>query len=183
MKYILLTHTDQEHCAFPLWHYCDVRSPVYSMTSSKYCKTKVEPNSLTRIYNIMDGLWFIATQNTLRFTVLCPQKQNEAVMVNPPLGIMKLNMPCSTKSSYLTLLPYYHNESKSNIQDQFIDNPKSYNGSSLQIWKSFISAVPNFTKTDIPVILKDIKEIPMRHLILTAYKFRKSGQLSGPRCI
>ena len=30
--------------------------------------------------------------------------------------------------------------------------------------------MPNFTKTDIPSILKDTKEIPMQHLILPAYK-------------
>ena len=43
--------------------------------------------------------------------------------------------------------------------------------------------MPNFTKTDIPTVQKDTKEIPMRHLILTAYKSRKSGQLSVPRWI
>ena len=42
--------------------------------------------------------------------------------MNPPIGIIKLNMPCTATSSYLTLLPYYHDESKLNIQDQFIDN-------------------------------------------------------------
>ena len=62
IKYVFLTDTEQEHCTSPLWHYCDVRSPVYSMTSSKLCtvvlfmkdtenvknyfKTEVEPNSL-----------------------------------------------------------------------------------------------------------------------------------------
>ena len=94
-----------------------------------------------------------------------------------------MNMSCTAKSSYLTLLPYYHNESKLNIQDQFIDNLKSYNGSNLQIWKPFISTMPNFTKTDIPAVLKDTKEIPMRYFILTDYKSRKSGQLSVPRWI
>ena len=60
MKYALLTPI--EHCISLLWHYCDVRSPVYSITSSKlctvalfmkdteniknYCKTEVEPNSI-----------------------------------------------------------------------------------------------------------------------------------------
>ena len=92
-------------------------------------------------------------------------------------------MLCTTTCSYLTLLPYYHNKSKSNIQDQFIDNLKSYNGSNFQIWKPFISTVHNLTKTDIPAILKDTKEIHMRHWILTAYKSRKSGQLSVSRWI
>ena len=92
MKYVLLTPTEQEHCMSPLQHYSDVGSPVYSMTSSKlctvalymkdtdngknYCKTEVKPNSiLPRAYHIIDGLWFIASQNTLAFTVVCPQKQ------------------------------------------------------------------------------------------------------------
>ena len=33
------------------------------------------------------------------------------------------------------------------------------------------------------MILKDTKEIPMQHLILTAYKCRKSGQFHVPRWI
>ena len=70
--YILIP-TEQEHCTSPLWHYCSVRGPVYSMASSKlctvalfmkdaknvknYCKTDVEPNSiLPRAYHIIDGL-------------------------------------------------------------------------------------------------------------------------------
>ena len=150
-----------------------------------YCKTKVEPNSiLSRRYHIINVLWFIVTQNTLTVTVVCPQKQKET-HVNPPLGIIKLNMSCSATSSYLTLLPYYHNESKWVIQDQFIDDLKLHNGSYLQIWKPFLSTVLNFPppKTDIPAVLKDTKEIPMRHLILTAYNSRKSGQFSVPRWI
>ena len=163
MKNVLLTPTEQEHCTSPLWHYCDVRSPIYSMTSSKictvalflkdtenvknYCKTELKLKSiLPRTYHIIDGLWFIASQNTLTFIVVSPQKQKETMIVNPPLGITKLNMCCTATSSYLTLLPYYHNESKSNIQNQFIDHLKSYNGSYLQIWKLFISAIHNFTK-------------------------------------
>ena len=86
-------------------------------------------------------------------------------------------MSCTATRSYLTLLSYYHNKRKSNIEDHFLYNLKLYNGCNLHIWKPFISTVPNFTKQ------KDTKEIPMRHLILTAYKSRKSGQLSVPRWI
>ena len=104
-------------------------------------------------------LWFMASQNTLTFTVVCLKKQKETRVINSPLGVIKLNMSCIAKYNYLIILPYYHNESKSNIQDQFIDNLPSYNGSNLQIWKPFMSTVPNFTKTDIPTVLKDTKEI------------------------
>ena len=90
-------------------------------------------------------------------------------------------MSCTATSGYLTLLPYYPDESKLNIQDQFIDNLKSYHWSHLQLWKQVISTVPTFTKTDIPAVLKDTKEIPLGHLILNAYKSRKSGKHSVPR--
>ena len=106
---------------FPLHHDCDIRGPVYSMTSSKWCtvalfmkdaenvknyyKTEVEQNSiLPRAYHVIDGLWFIATQNTLTFTAVFPQKQKQTLIVNPPLGIIKLNMSCTATNSYLTWL-------------------------------------------------------------------------------
>ena len=122
MKYVNFTATEQDYCTYPLWHYCDVRSPVYSMTSSKlcttalfmkdtenvknYCKNEVKPNSfLLRAYHIINGLWFIASQTSLTFTVVCPQKQKETPIVNPPLGIIKLNMSCIDTSTYLTYYP------------------------------------------------------------------------------
>ena len=82
------------------------------------------------------------------------------------MRIIKLNMSCSASSDYLTLLPYYHNESKSDVSDQFINNLKSYNGSKFKIWEPFLENQPNFTKTDIRPELKDTKEIPMRHLLM-----------------
>ena len=81
MKYVLLTATEQEHCVSPMQHYCDVRNTVYPMTSGTLCttalfmkdignvkncfKTEVESNSVTPgAYQIIDSLWFIASQNT-----------------------------------------------------------------------------------------------------------------------
>ena len=95
----------------------------------------------------------------------------------PPM--IKLNMSCAAASSYLILLPCYHNENKSDIQDHFIEKLKNYNGSQIQIWKPFIPAIPNFTKSYIPEMLKDTKVIPMRHLIMTIFNSRKSGRHPG----
>ena len=76
-------------------------------------KAEVEPNSiLPTTYHATDWLWFIATLNTLAFNAVCPQKQKETLIVNPPIVIIKLNMPFTATSSYLTLFPYYHDESK-----------------------------------------------------------------------
>ena len=100
MKNVVLTATEHEHSTSPLWHNHDVRSPVYSMTSSKlytvtlfmiyienvknFCKTEIEPNSfLPKAYHIIYGLWFIATQNTLTFTVVFPQKGKDTLIENP----------------------------------------------------------------------------------------------------
>ena len=71
--------------------------------------------------HIIDGLWFVAAQQVVTFTVVCPGKKKETVDIDPPIGMIKLNMSCTALSTYLTLLPYYHNESKSDIQDHFIE--------------------------------------------------------------
>ena len=96
--------------------------------------------------HIIDGLWFVAEQQVVTFTVVCPGKEKETVDIDPPIGMIKLNMSCTALSMYLTLLPYYHNESKSDIQDHFIENLKEYDGSKIEIWKPFTTAIPNFTK-------------------------------------
>ena len=147
-----------------------------------YCKTEVEPNSISsRAYHFIDSLWFIASQNTLAFTIVCPQEQNDTMIVKPSLDIIKLNMSCTAASSYLTLLPYYHNESKLSIQVQFIDNLKFYDQHTLKIrfYYTFIMGLTSkfgncssqpclISQKDIPIVLKDTKDIPMRHLILIA---------------
>ena len=188
MKYVLLNDSKQEHCISPLRHYCGIRSPIYSIASSKLCiitlflkdKEMVRPNSILPITShIVDGLWFVVTQQTLTFVVVCADKRRKTLIVHPPLGMIMLNMSCAASSIYLTLLPYYHNESKSDIQDHFIEKLKNYNGSQIQIWKSFISAIPNFTKSNIPEMLKDTKEIPVRQLIMPIFNSRKSGRHPG----
>ena len=70
--------------------------------------------------------------------------------MHPTPGMIKLNMSCAASNSYLTLLPYYHDESKFDI-----------------------------TKSDIPKMLKDMKETPTRHLIMTIFNSRKSGRHPG----
>ena len=141
---------EQEHCISPLRYYCDIRSPIYSIASSKLCiialflknmermmkncDSVVRPHSiLPKASHIVDGLWFVAIQQILTFAVVCPDKRRETLIVHPPLAMIKLNMSSAASSSDLTLLPYYHNESKSDIQDHFIEKLKNYNGSQFQI--------------------------------------------------
>ena len=100
-----------------------------------YWKMEVEPNSiLPRAYDII-VVYSFSEHSHIHCSL--PPETKETWIVNPPLGTIKLNMSFTATSSYLTLLAYYHTESKSNIQDKFTDNLKSYNGSNLQIWKLF----------------------------------------------
>ena len=157
-------------------HNCFV--PERYRKDDENCDSVVKPNSiLPKASHIVDG------QQILTFAVAFPDKRKETLIVHPPLGIIKLNMPCPASSSFLTLLSYYHNESKSDIQDHLIEKFKNYNGSQIQIWKSFISAIPNFIKCDIPEMLKDTKGKPMRHLIMTIFNSRKSGRHPGLQLI
>ena len=151
------------------------QNPVYPMTSSmlctlalimkdtenvkNYCKSEDEPNSILPRYHIMDNLWFIAYSEHSHIHCSLPS-ETKGISVNTPLHIIKLNMSCTATSSYLTSLSYSHNESKFHIQDQFIDNRKSYNRSNLQIWKPFISTVPNFTKKISLQYWKTLKRFP-----------------------
>ena len=96
----------------PLRHYCDIRSPLYSIAPSKLCifalflKDKermmkncdsvVRSNSiLPKASHIADGLWFVATQEILTFAVICPDIRGETLIVHPPLGMIKLNTSCA----------------------------------------------------------------------------------------
>ena len=104
----------------------------------KNCDSVVRPNSiLPKASCIVDGLWFVATQQNLTFAVVCPHKRREMLIVHPPLGVIKVDMSCAVSSIYLTLLPNHHNDSKSDIQDHFIEKLKKYSGSQIQIWKPF----------------------------------------------
>ena len=173
MKYALLSKVEKEHCSSPLHHYCDIKSPIYSIVASKLCiiaifmkdeekirescHTIVEPNSvLPQASHIVDGFWFVATKKHITFAVVCPEEEKISLQVDPPMHVIKLNMSCHATSDYLTLLPYYHKESKSDVSDQFINKLQSYDGSKFKIWEPFFKNQPYFTKTDIPPELKDI---------------------------
>ena len=59
----------------------------------KNCDSLVRPNSiLPKVFHIVDGLWFVATQHILTFAVECPAKRRKNLIIYPPLGMIKLNM-------------------------------------------------------------------------------------------
>ena len=111
---------------------------------------------------IVFGLLLPETDGLLQWSFF-KKKRNHTC--EPTNWYVKLNTSCTAKSDYLTLLPYYHNESKTDIQDQFVHDLSFYNGQPFKIWEPFLTNVLNDTKTDIPNELKDTNEIPVRHLL------------------
>ena len=64
----------------------------YREVKKIYFKAEVETNSiLPTAFHITDGLWFIAFQNSLTFTVVWPQKQKETLDCKPNFGNNKTN--------------------------------------------------------------------------------------------
>ena len=147
-----------------------------------YCKTTVKPNFLLPMtLHIMQGLWVIAPQKELRFSVTCPEDKRSIFISRPPLDTIKLGMSYSATSDYLTLLPFYHNESGFAVSNPLGNHLTSSNSTRFQLWEPFLSKLPNFTKMELPPELKDVKEIPMRHLLL---RLRHLCQISKERkCI
>ena len=82
MRYVLFSKKEQDHSSSPLCHYCEVQSPVYSITSGKLCiaalfvedeertekscQTIVAPNSiLPQASHVINGFWFVASHKLL----------------------------------------------------------------------------------------------------------------------
>ena len=96
----------------------------------------------------------------LRFSVTCPGNKRSIFISRPPLDTTKLGMSCSTTSDYLTLLPYYHNESRVAVSSPLENHLTSSNSTRFQLWEPFLSKLPNFTKMELPPELKDVKRDP-----------------------
>ena len=183
INYVLLSKKEEDYCCSPLHQYYDVQSPVYSITSSKLCiavlflkdeeinkksyQPTVAPSSiLPETSHFIDSFWLVNTQKLLTFTVVSLQKEKKTMHVNPPI--------CTAKGDYLNLFQYYHNESKKHIQDQIVHGLSLYNGSKFKIWEPFLTNVPNFIKIDIPNELKNGIKNPMRHLLMTVSKMKRT---------
>ena len=131
----------------------------------KYCKTEVTPNSiLPRATYILDGIWVVATQTELTFSIVC-SNYTEVIKIKPPMTVMSLEMRCSASSDYVTLMPYYHKESTYVVTDIYSELLRLNNKTELKIWDPFKYKLPNFTSIEVPQELQDLEKIPMGNLI------------------
>ena len=73
-----------------------------------------------------------------------------------------LELTCVATHPELTLLPYFLGQMK---YDTFLAMLQETNFSAVQIWKPFESALPNYSKVELPETLKEVPSILMNHLI------------------
>ena len=85
----------------------------------KFCQTEVLPNSLLpKATYVLDGIWIVATQVELSFSIVCPN-YTKVMLAKPPITVMSLGMGCSASNDYVTLMPYYHKESTYVVSDTY----------------------------------------------------------------
>ena len=124
-KYMILEADELVHCSTPLLEYCNVKSSVFPVNLSKlcvvalfmknkhnvnaHCQTEVIPNSiLLKATYVFDGIWIIAMQAGLSFSIVC-KNYNKMLLSNPPISVLSLEMGCFASNDYVTLMPDYHN--------------------------------------------------------------------------
>ncbi|XP_071084800.1 uncharacterized protein [Haliotis cracherodii] len=183
-KYALLKPSEVQTCTKPLTGYCHIQSPIYPINLShlcvislfmkdetkvrQTCHTEVRPNAILPMAEYLTaGRWVLTTTKRLDLVVVCNNNNlfSYTVAVLPPLGIIKLNASCSASNDHLTLLPYYHNESQYEFEDNLIQSVHTPNVSNMLLWKPFMKTAIKLNLTRLPDKLKGIKNIPMNHLI------------------
>ena len=64
------------------------------------------------------------------------------MVVEPLIGVLRLDMACSASNSYLTLLPYYHQESKFEGKQMFGELLMIDNDMSMKLGEPIDRALP-----------------------------------------
>ena len=180
-NYMILDQVELAHCSTPLLDYCKVKSSSFPVNLSKlcivalfmknkenvgkYCKTEVTLNSLLpKATYVFDGIWVIATQTELTFSIVCSD-YTKIDKVKPPMSVMSLEMGCSASNDYVTLMPYYHKESTYVTTDIYSELLRLNNKTEFKIWDPFTYKLPNFASIEVPKELQALEKIPMGHLI------------------
>ena len=121
------TESEFLECTLASGHFCNLRSALYHMQSSKMCiialflkdEIAINENCEMKVINITgpvalyldQGTWAIATTDTEQMKVTCPL-QTHVISIEPPLSIVKLEPACSAFSAKFKLPPYFKKFSK-----------------------------------------------------------------------
>ena len=158
---MLLDQDELKPCSAPLLSYCSICSSVFPVNLSKrcivglfmknsksidkICQKEVIPNSvLPMAHYLFDGVWIISSQKLLKFSVVCPN-YTKMIGTKPPLETITLEMACSGSNDYMTLMPYYHRESKHELSETYLSVLHINNKTQFNLSQPFTDRLPNFT--------------------------------------
>ena len=183
-NFVLLTQGELEGCSKASIGFCSIRSPVYPISLNRFCITAlfmknteiVEQNCrpMVRLNAVLpmaeyltNGNWIITTQRKLVFSLVCQENERgtREIEVQPPLDIIRLPMSCSASNEYMSLMPYYQKESKSEVEDSISELLLNARVANTTIWKPFHEKLPNFSSIQLPDRLQTVEQIPLRRLI------------------
>lgn len=180
-RYMLIPQKQLEECAGTL-PYCNPRNPVYPVNLNnrcilalfmqnadnvkRFCSVTITRAALTSATYLFDGLWVVSSLRKEEFNVVCGHARFSSGVryTQPPLAILRLNATCTASNRELMLPPYYHRESKFEINDPFIQLLGLQN-TSFEILKPLSNAFVEFRPRKLPKALEDIQEIPMKNMI------------------
>lgn len=116
------TESEFLECTLASGHFCNLRSALYHMKTSKMCvislylkdKATIDENCEMNVVNITgplalyldQGTWAIATTDSEQMEVTCPL-QKHVITIDPPLSMINLQPACSAFSSKIKLPPYF----------------------------------------------------------------------------
>ena len=121
--------------------------------------------------HIVQGKWLISTREAFDFSVLCKdarikisQARRSIIKGHPPLQVLELEETCSATSRHINLDAFYsHSSSVLMNPDEFILPELDVNV--IFMWEPFVRQLPNFSATEIPAKLRDIKQVNMNEMI------------------
>ena len=182
-QFALLSTEEIQTCSSQFQGFCSFRSPVYSIMGNsiclihlflesvteinKYCLTMVQPSHISpRAQYLLNGHWVIVSNTSLTFKVICKGTDTSGIIkTKVPLDTISLGIGCSAFSGQITLLPYYHKESKYNLTNSLEMFLKKFRINTLSLWRTLDVAFPNVSSIKIPKKLTIPTKIPINELI------------------
>ena len=75
-------------------------------------------------------------------------------------------MSCKASNGYMSLMPYYQKESKSEVEDSISELLLNARVANTAIWKPFHEKLPDLSSIQLPDRLQTVEQIPLRKLIM-----------------
>jgi hypothetical protein len=157
-KMVEMNDHDFVLCAIQKTHFCRLTSPIKYVNKLNnncvlalfrkepkaidICKTIVTPvmdKSTTGVY-LSNGNWIIVLSEQMQMTFVCPDQPSYKKLLFPPIAHVNLSLGCYASGSDIMLPPYFHSESRYELQAPEIMVPDNFH-----IWAPVLEVI-NSTK-------------------------------------